>query len=133
MSHLQFGYVLPPVVFLPPFLGAKRALVGRSLPSLICLLWVLVFLTLMCYNQRMLKSSPLSFRVQCSACYGIEVWRLERITRVLNEAGKLPPPPHESEIELIAQEFILYSKKLHCPGCGKVGAITVQRVVPEEG
>jgi hypothetical protein len=74
--------------------------------------------------------SPLSFRVWCSACYGVEIWRLERIVHVLNVAGKLSSP-NESDIELVAEQFIAYSKHILCPGCGKTGTVTVNRVVPE--
>jgi hypothetical protein len=77
----------------------------------------------------MQKQSPLSFRVQCSACFGAEVWRFERIARLLKEVGKMPPS--ESEIELIAREFIAHSKNILCPGCGKTGFITVQRIEPK--
>jgi hypothetical protein len=77
----------------------------------------------------MLTQPSLSFRVWCSACYGAEIWRLERIVRVLTVAGKLPPSS-ESDIELIAELFSAHSKNISCPGCAKIGTISVCRIVP---
>ena len=69
----------------------------------------------------------LVFKVLCSACYGGEIWRLNRISRTLTAAGKLPPG-YESDIEFIAEQFIEHSKHMICAGCGKEGLITVFRV-----
>lgn len=93
----------------------------------------LAFLFPTCHNLGMLTRSPLSFKVQCTACYGIEIWKLERIVRVLSEipaAGvpvKLPP---DFDIEHIAEQFIAHSKRISCPGCGKTGTLDVYRILP---
>jgi len=84
----------------------------------------------MSYNDGMTEQSPLAFNVQCTACYGTEVWKLGRITRLLKTAGKLPPE-FESDIEFIAEQFTAHCKELVCPGCEKKGVLTVQRIVSE--
>jgi len=71
--------------------------------------------------------SALVFKVLCSACYGEEIWQLNRITRTLTAADKLPPGS-ESDIEFVAEQFIAHSKQMICAGCGKTGLITVFRV-----
>ena len=75
----------------------------------------------------MIKQSALVFKVLCSACYGEEIWQLNRITRTLKAADELPPGS-ESDIEFIAEKFIAHSKQMLCAGCGKTGLITVFRV-----
>ena len=73
------------------------------------------------------KPPSLTFKVLCSACYGEEIWRLNRIVRTLTAAGELTPAD-EANIEYIAEQFIAYSKHMVCVGCGKTGLITVFRV-----
>jgi len=76
------------------------------------------------------KQPPLSFRVECSACHGMEIWTLGRIARLLTAAGQLPAAS-TSDVELIAEQFIAYHKHILCPACNKTGVLTVRRVVSE--
>ena len=75
----------------------------------------------------MITQSPLAFKVLCSACYGTEIWQLNRIVRTLTIAGELLSE-NESDIEFIAQRFVAHSKQMLCSGCGKSGLITVFRI-----
>jgi len=88
----------------------------------------LVTPAVMGYNDVMLERLPLAFNVQCTACYGAEVWKLGRITRLLTAAGKLPPG-FESNIEFIAEQFMAHCKQIVCPSCEKKGVLTAQRIV----
>ena len=83
----------------------------------------------MLHNHGMITPPSLVFKVHCSACYGEELWRLNRIIRTLTAAGELTPED-ESDIEFVAERFIAYSKRMVCVGCGKTGLISVFRVVP---
>jgi len=83
----------------------------------------------MSHNRYMSEQSLLSFKVWCSACYGTEIWRLGRITRLLTAAGILPPSS-ESDIEWIAEQFTVHCKEITCPDCGKKGTLTVRRIDP---
>jgi len=74
----------------------------------------------------MQEHSPLAFNVRCTVCYGTEVWKLGRITRLLTAAGELPPE-FASDIEFIAEQFTAHCKQLVCPGCNKTGVLTAQR------
>jgi len=75
----------------------------------------------------MSEQLPLSFRVQCTACYGTEVWHFGRILRSLIAAG-IPLSPDESDIEFVAEQFVAYSKQICCPACEKIGMIAVHRI-----
>ena len=78
----------------------------------------------------------LFFNVQCAACYGSETWRLERIIRTLNElaAHGAPvnlPSSSESDVEIVAEQFIAHHKQIVCPGCGRKGMLAVKRIVQQ--
>jgi len=79
----------------------------------------------------MFEHSSLSFQVWCSACYGTEIWQLERIARSLTAAGLLPPSS-EPDIEWIAELFTAHCKVITCTGCAKRGTLTVRRVEPQQ-
>jgi len=68
----------------------------------------------------------LTFRVSCTACYGAELWHLERIVHALKDAGVLSPD--ETDVKKIAQLFIDHSEQIACSGCGKTNVLLVQRV-----
>jgi hypothetical protein len=76
------------------------------------------------------KHSPLSFKVECAACYGMSIWTLGHISRLLTAIGKLPPE-RKSDIEFIAEQFIVHCKRILCPDCNKTDVLMVQRIVPE--
>ena len=79
----------------------------------------------------MIAQPPLTFRVYCTNCYGTEIWKLDRIARVLSEipaTGIQSPLPPEPDIEKIAKQFTAYNKQVTCPGCGKTGTLTVSRI-----
>ena len=76
--------------------------------------------------------SPLSFKVECKACYGMEIWSLGRIAGILTANGQLPPTHYtdvETDVEFVAEQFIAHHKKIYCPGCNKLGVLTVRRIV----
>ena len=73
------------------------------------------------------KQSPLSFRVECTGCHGMETWTLGRISRLLTTAGRLPLTS-ASDIEFIAEQFIAYHKHIACPGCNKTNVLIVRRI-----
>jgi ribosomal protein S27E len=76
------------------------------------------------------KQSPLSFKVECAACYGMSIWTLGHIARLLTEINKLPPE-RKSDIEFVAEQFSAHCKRIRCPDCNKLDVLRVQRVVPE--
>ena len=76
------------------------------------------------------EQSPLSFKVRCTACYGMEIWTLGHISRLLIDAGKLPPSS-TTDIEFIAEQFIAYQKHILCPDCNRTDVLIVQRIMPE--
>jgi len=77
----------------------------------------------------MTTNFPLTFRVHCRACYGAEIWHLERIVHTLTNAGVLSPLP-ETDVERVAELFITHSEQVACATCGKTKVLLVHRVKP---
>jgi hypothetical protein len=82
----------------------------------------------------MSTTHQLSFRVSCAACYGVEIWKLNRIVRVLskipdaNMPAELPP---DFDLDFLAEQFVKFSKQISCPGCGKIGTLQTVRTFPQ--
>jgi len=60
----------------------------------------------------------------------MEIWTLGHISRLLIDAGKLPPSS-TTDIEFIAEQFIAYQKHILCPDCNRTDVLIVQRIMPE--
>ena len=93
----------------------------------------LAFAARMCHNGDMIMQSSLTFKIYCTNCYGTEIWKLDRIARMLSKipaTGVQSPLPPEPDIERIAEQFTAYNKQITCPGCGKTGTLTVSRLQP---
>lgn len=88
-----------------------------------------------CHNERMMTHrSSLSFKVYCPNCYGREIWKIERIFRALTKPliKGVPADLSLSDEEKIAELFITRRTLIRCPGCGKTGVLTVERIPPTE-